>query len=245
MKTLKIVSAFVVMFVCMSCTVNDISLYKEAIDGNGNLIKQERNVSDFDKLEMSGAFDVIVKQGDKERLVIEADENIMSYIETKVENGTLSVDMKNEFHYNHSKTPKIYLFVKSLISVESSGENKIYSSGTITANDFKIDVSGVGKIDMTIETGNLHVESSGVSDIELKGKAESVKIEISGAGDVKALEFVVNNCNIEISGTGNASVNVSDKLDVSISGIGKVSYKGSPTVNSESGLMGQLKHIEN
>ncbi|MBC7333857.1 MAG: DUF2807 domain-containing protein, partial [Actinobacteria bacterium] len=56
------------------------------------------------------------------------------------------------------------------------------------------------------------------------------KISISGVGSYDAKELESRNCKIVISGTGKATVNVSETLDINMSGIGSINYIGNPSV---------------
>ena len=72
-----------------------VSVACDQISGSGNVITQERPVSGFNKIAMSGSGELIITQGSKEGLTVEAEDNIMEYIETEVKDETLELGMKN------------------------------------------------------------------------------------------------------------------------------------------------------
>ena len=53
-------------------------------------------------------------------------------------------------------------------------------------------------------------------------------------------DFLVNDSNVEIDGSGDVEVNCSDNLDVEIDGSGSVYYKGNPIINSDISGSGQV-----
>jgi hypothetical protein len=74
------------------------------------------------------------------------------------------------------------------------------------------------------------LDVSGAAGIEMEGSAETVVITLSGAAAFEAENYLVKNMTLILSGAAAAEVNVSEMLDVTISGVGTVEYKGDPKV---------------
>jgi hypothetical protein len=55
-----------------------------------------------------------------------------------------------------------------------------------------------------------------------------VNIGLSGAGGLEAFGLETINCEIDVSGIGNAQINVRNELTATITGIGGIQYTGSP-----------------
>lgn len=85
------------------------------------------------------------------------------------------------------------------------------------------------------------IDLIGVGDFELSGEdQDELTIFLSGVGDVHAFDMRVSSCTINSSGVGNCEVHVLNDLTVEITGVGNVSYKGNPTINSTITGLGQL-----
>lgn len=83
---------------------------------------------------------------------------------------------------------------------------------------------------------------SGSGNFYLQGEAQpSLDILIEGTCDVDAYNLEVARCNIFIEGSGNCHVNVTEQLDVDISGAGSISYMGSPEINQSISGVGSVK----
>ena len=63
--------------------------------GSGNIIKEQRNVSNFNSIDLSGSGQAFITQGEKESVIVETDENLISDIITVVNNGKLTLSLKN------------------------------------------------------------------------------------------------------------------------------------------------------
>jgi hypothetical protein len=85
------------------------------------------------------------------------------------------------------------------------------------------------------------VKLIGVGTYELSGDFQNeLSISQIGVGNVNAYDLEVGNCSIISTGVGNCQVNVQDALNVTVSGIGTVYYKGNPSITQNVTGMGKL-----
>lgn len=208
------------------------------INGSGDIIKEDRDVSGFDRVEFSGFGRVLVTQGDQESLSIEVDDNLLQYIDADVVGDTLKIDFDNNIILRPTDNTIIFrLGVINLTSIVVSG------AGSFELDEFKVDtldveMSGAGKIDIDeLEAREVSVVVTGAGNVNLTGMVERQEIRISGVGDYNALDLESQETTVNISGAGDADVWAHDELDITISGAGSVSYYGDPNVSqSVSGL---------
>jgi len=215
-------TALIILLVIVSCNViGEI--------GSGNVIREERKVSSFNGIEVSGAFDVKLIQGTVSSVVIEADDNLMPLIRTEVRGSTLVIDNKKPI--SHSKGLKVFITFTELKSIDLSGAVDIESQGKLTLPELSISGSGAsdGKLEMDVR--KLSIDCSGGSKLKLSGSAKDVEVDASGAVDLFAYDFPAETYKLSISGAGKAEINISKELNVDISGAATVHYKGNPTKN--------------
>ncbi|MCK9220307.1 MAG: DUF2807 domain-containing protein [Bacteroidales bacterium] len=201
--------------------------YLNGLHGNGNVVKETRPVSSFDALDVSGAFDVYIKQGDAEGLVIETDDNLLPSIKTTVVGHTLKIETKNPIH--HVTVLKAYITVKDLKKIDVSGAVDIQTENRLTVPELSIDASGASDSKMEIAVQRLKLDCSGASKMSFSGTAVNVEMDLSGSSDIFAYDLISETYSFEISGAGDAQINVSKSIKASISGAGSVKYKGSPS----------------
>ncbi len=206
-----------------------------------------KEVSAFDKVDVSGAIDVIVNIGNKSEVVIEADSAIMPYVVTEVKDRELRIYNKDIIGFYNFKNNKILVTITtpSILELESSG------ACDVTINDlktdmFKVSLSGACDLIGSFECNVLDFESSGSSDSKLRGKVKNCNIELSGACDIKALDLEVDSLKIEGSGSSNVEITVQNSLDVELSGASELRYKGEPKyINSDVSGVSKLTKFEN
>lgn len=206
-----------------------------------------KEISAFDKVDVSGAIDVIVNIGNKSEVVIEADSAIMPYVVTEVKDRELRIYNKDIIGFYNFKNNKILVTITtpSILELESSG------ACDVTINDlktdmFKVSLSGACDLIGSFECNVLDLESSGSSDSKLRGKVKNCNIELSGACDIKALDLEVDSLKIEGSGSSNVEITVQNSLDVELSGASELRYKGEPKyIKTDMSGVSNLTKIDN
>lgn len=196
----------------------------QGVKGDGNVVKQERSVSPFTGIEVGGAFKVFLTQGDKESLIVEADENLLDIIETEVHGNTLKIRTTKDIR--DSKVMNLYITFSDLKSLEISGACHLTGENKFKLGDLEMDCSGASDIMLKLTAANVNLDCSGASQMELYGMAESMDIDISGASHFDASDFEVKLCNADVSGASHGKVFVTDELSADVSGAGSLKYKG-------------------
>lgn len=79
------------------------------------------------------------------------------------------------------------------------------------------------------------VSTSGTGDVVITDSMnqQSMKIYLEGTCNFLGFMMTAENCQVDISGTGNCEVTVNSSLDVSIDGTGNVYYKGNPNIKDD------------
>jgi len=201
------------------------------IKGNGKVVKQEKEVSEFNKINFEGAFNVFISQGEQTKLTIEADENLQDYVVAKIKNKKLSIKTKRNL--SPSKEINIYLTVKTFDGIESSGAVIIKSLGKLNADKLSLDMSGASNIALDINCVELRTNITGSSTMKLIGAASFADFDVSGSSEINNFEMIFDDLKLKVKGSSKVKVNVLTKLDVSLTGSGEIEYMGTPDVKKE------------
>jgi hypothetical protein len=229
----RIFYAIVLTFLFYSCT--------STIDGNGTIKREQREVSSFSKIDISGGYEIMINQGDEEKLELETDENLLEHITTNTKNNTLFISHKKRIV--SAKSIKLYLTVVDVEDIDVAGAIELKNKGTYSISELEIDVSGAADIDLDLDVENLKMDMSGASETTLTGKANNFDIEISGAGELDAKKLKTRNTSIDISGAGSAIVFAKKTLKVKVSGAGSVKYKGDPKIDKDISGAGSIEKL--
>jgi hypothetical protein len=176
------------------------------IRGNGDTVSKKLSVTDFNSIDASGAFRIIVGFGDTPSVEIITDSNLMKFVEVKVSNEKLYLSTRKNVKPTKSLTVKI--ITPTLYSVDLSGANTMVVNG-IDSEVLALDISGAAEADLT-------------------GRVDLFKVDLSGAADLNAENLVSKTTKIQVSGAANATVNVSNALYADVTGAADLTYVGSP-----------------
>lgn len=240
----------ILMVIATVTTACAVPFRPRLIKGSGNIIVEDRKVSGFDKILVTGVGKVIITQGDSESLSIETDDNLMEYIETKVNGNTLEIGFKDDIGFSSNGGQAAldpsdgFTFRVSVIDLEAillSGAAK-FEVEKLKTDQLRINLSGAGDVTVSDLNANLlDVVVSGAGDIELIGKVEVQNVLLSGFGRYQAFDLESQEADVTISGAGGADVWVTEKLALTISGAGDVNYYGSPTVTPDISGLGRIQ----
>jgi hypothetical protein len=198
------------------------------IKGNGNVIKQDRQLGSFSALDVGGAFKVFLTQGDKEAVTVEADENLMDVISTEVRGNTLVIKTTEDIR--DSEALNIYLTFKDLDEMEISGACQLTGENKMKFDNLDMDCSGASDVELKLAASKLTMDFSGASQIELYGSAEAVDLDLSGASSYDGYDLEADIYFVDISGASHAKIFVNKELSAEVSGAAGLKYKGDPVI---------------
>jgi hypothetical protein len=185
---------------------------------------QDRPVSAFQKLKISGSVSVLYTNSDTLNLKVSADENELEGVVTKVENGILIIENKGTY-----KSPvTIYLRNNHLTNIETAGATSFKITNTIKEDSLDVSVSGASRQTINGDIKKINCFQNGASSLVVSGKSDMVNLTLSGASVFKGYNLTATNANVIATGASSAKVFVTDKLKASASGASSVKIKGEP-----------------
>lgn len=240
MKKLYAFIAPVLAIAAISCLSSCIL---DCVHGSGNQVSQTRNITSFNRIEISGGYKLILKQDSSLSLKITADDNLLKYIKTVNDGDRLKI--YNRRNFCNSGAVVVYLGIRELRQLKASGAVETTSDGAIHTGDLDLDLSGATKTTLELNAAHVSIDGSGATEVNLKGQATTNDIDLSGVGNVHAFDFVVGTCNVETSGMGHCDVNALNALHVHSSGVSDVRYKGNPgDVTDDKSGAGSVKKVD-
>jgi len=223
-KVKKLYNIFIVAILLAGCSTTFIT-------GSGNTIIVTREYSDFNKIDISDAIDVIITQGNTYSIEIEVDDNLVHYLKTSKSGNTLIIELENGKSYNNINI-QAYIELPDINKIELSGASQGYVTGFKFNHSLNCELSGASYLSGQINTGDVNFDLSGASDISLVGTADDLNLSCSGASDAELTLFPVDDADIELSGGSDATITVDGVLNAELSGGSHLGYYGNPTINN-------------
>ncbi len=202
------------------------------IRGSGHITSESRHVGNFENLDISGAINAYVTQGENSSVRIEADDNLLNYIEVRERGNTLEVFTRRGFRIRPSRHIRVYISNPSYRHFEVTGASNLYSENRIeTERELGINLTGASKADMDVKAPRVVADLTGASNIKLKGETREFRIDGSGASKVNCFDLLSEETSVDLTGAGHAEVHASVKLNVDVTGAASVRYKGNAQVS--------------
>jgi hypothetical protein len=178
-----------------------------SVKGSGVTASEVRNVTGFKGVDVGGVFVVEIIAGSDFDVKVEADDNLLQYIKTEVNDGVLKI----------SSTERIKSHEPLRVRV---------SAPTIES----VEASGVCKVSLTgVKNNKLIIGTSGASKVTVAGETSSLTVDVSGASSVDGESLRAENARVEASGASKVNVFVTGRLVSDASGASKIGYSGNPT----------------
>jgi hypothetical protein len=185
---------------------------------------QKREVSTFDKIQASGAVNVIYTQSDTLSLSLKGREKDLDKVETKVEEGVLIISNKGSIAGN----VEVFVNNNRLTGIDATGACDVRSTNVIKTPSLNVRGSGASNINLKVEVPSINCVLSGASNVDLKGASDELDAVVSGASTLKAYKLTTKNTKVSTSGAATAKVFATDKLKASATGASDIRIKGDP-----------------
>lgn len=232
----SILILLIVVIACNSCKKSETT----CIDGNGDIIQEQREVDPFNKVFIIGDFTTSIDQGQISTVDFFAESNIIPIIRTDVNNQQLQIIVQGGNCYNTIQPVEVYISSPDYIEINVDG------SGDISANNLNLDkltlnIDGSGKVNSILGLQHLDLNLTGSGDANIVGDVIRGEFSLSGSGNIYSSNFSQDTVYVKVSGSGDVHIKVSAFLDVTITGSGSVYYKGNPsTINQNITGSGKL-----
>lgn len=198
-----------------------------SIEGSGITKSETREVPVFSGIELRSTANVYIVQGEKQDVRIEADDNLLQHIQTKVKDDALVISSDDK-RFNSKSPINIYVTVKDLCMIDLSGSGNVITRNEINCQHMTIRLSGSGDIRAMLSGKSLKATLTGSGNLDLSGSTAETDFRLSGSGNINAGKLQTFSTNVLISGSGTSTVDVKNELTVNITGSGNVYYVEAP-----------------
>jgi hypothetical protein len=202
--------------------------WKEKISGNGNVVEKTRSIDFFDKISVTGAFEVKIYNGKSGKITIRSDENLIDIIETYTKSGKLIIRINPDFDLRKYKVLYLEVPVEYLTQINLTGSGHIFNDFDFDGKNLQVNLTGSGEIFLSSRVNHTKLNLTGSGQIKIDGKTELLEAKLTGSGDIEAKNLTAQECEAKLTGSGNMDITVVKKLEAKLSGSGIIYYYGEP-----------------
>ncbi len=256
-----LLTSFVLTILLLSaCSIGDV----KTVVGSGEVVEETRAVSGVSGVELATLGHLTIEVGDMESFRIEAEDNLMEYLETRVLGGTLRIGTQDRVRLDATKPVNYYLMVTSLEAIKISSVGDIQAPD-LEAEQFSITIASTGNLEMgNLETETLTVKISSSGNVTIGvlnantlevdigstgnldiagGQIKTQNITINSSGKYTAEDLKSEEADVTLNSTGSATILVQDNLKAILKSTGDLSYRGDPIVDATTNSTGEIIRI--
>lgn len=229
MKTSKINSLFILLGILLATLLS--SCTSSIKRSNSNYIEKDYEISDFNKIQFQGAYNIELTHSDAPYITVKTSEEIHENIKVWVDNEMLHI--KTEIKNIGADEIKLLIGIDQLNYLKIEGGAFLTTDGYLEFNDLDVRIEGGAHIDMQLKVNKLKAHAEGAVNMQFEGVAYELIAISEGAGNIDADELKTQIVDCHVAGVGNASVYATESLTARVEGLGKIGYRGNPTVNKK------------
>ncbi len=215
--------------------------------GYSRFATELRPVAAFNRILLQNVGDLILTQGSRPDLRIEAVPERLPEVITRVQDGCLVLGVGHTWwqaitsEVLHPRRQVIYrLTVTDLEELEVHGTGEV-ECARLAVHRMRIKAAGMSRIHIAhLEADHLRIELGDQSHLQLGGEVRRQEVIIKGLGYYNAARLRSEFAEVDVGGKGHAVVWAEKDLLVYIAGPGTVEYYGQPTLREN---VSGLSHI--
>ncbi|MCB0629504.1 MAG: DUF2807 domain-containing protein [Lewinella sp.] len=193
--------------------------------------QDERGLSPFEAVSVTGGIEVIMEQGEEEKARIEAWGIDEEKVDLFVRDGGLRIQLLNLSKIGDRQV-KVYLTYKKLEGVKASAGARVYGRDLIQSERFIVKASSGGFVNLEVETNTLDARVGEGGVIEISGSTDSLEVNASTGGRYDGYDMDANRSYARASTGGEITLVANESLDASANTGGSINYRGEPDVKN-------------
>ncbi|MEL6559412.1 MAG: head GIN domain-containing protein [Bacteroidota bacterium] len=197
------------------------------------IVKEERNLPEFNKINVRTLGEINLKIGEERTIRIETHADIINDVSYEVVDKELVINYRSSRRNQNIRTLNITVTAEDYQKISLNEVSEIKVDDPINTANLEINQRDVGSIKLAeVNVDNLILNLNDVGNISIdNGTAKRGVLTLDGVGNIKTFGVTYETCKATLNDVGSIEVTVTESLDAEIRGVGNILYKGSPSVS--------------
>lgn len=179
---------------------------------SSNITTLTKDISGFDKIEVSEDFEVYIHFSDStEKVDIEANENLHELINVEKDGSTLKINTKSYSTIGRSKVKErlvAHITAKQLVEIKGNEDVVIHLKDKLSTKELSIDLDEDSTLSGHIEVQRLKVNLDEDSILDITGSAQSLNLKADEDSVMKGFDFVANDVTAHLNEDSEAKLTI-------------------------------------
>lgn len=225
------------LFLIFACDKENAS---DCFQKTGSIIQQEITVDSFDKILVNRDIELIIEEGNEQKIILETGKNLINDITAIVTDGKLTLTDNNTCNYVRAYgITKVYVTSPNITEIRSSSQYTVGSKGVLTypdltvlAEDFNTPDSFTnGDFRLQIDNNSFRLVFNNISNCIISGQTNNLSVTFAaGTSRFEGRDLVAQNVTIWNRSSNDMIVNPQQSISGKISGTGNVIAVNQPPI---------------
>lgn len=229
----KIITVLLLAILFTSCAAEMFN----SVSGNKNVVNQDRSTAkQFTVINISNGLDLYISQGTKNKITVEADENLQDIIKTEINNGVLKIYAEKNIWRSRSR--KIHVTLKDVEAINASSGAEVYTEETLKVDVLKIGATSGADVQISVNGNSIETNATSGSDIEVYGITHQHISRATSGASIEAYNLKSKKTTVRVTSGADINVYASETLDAIATSGGDIDFKGNPKKTNNSSSSG-------
>ncbi|SNS30024.1 head GIN domain-containing protein [Dokdonia pacifica] len=185
--------------------------------------------SGYTQLDVASDFHVNVSLGQQDAITVNANSNLMEYVNIYKEGNTLFLRLKKNTWFKGKMILDVQLSTNMITDYNASSDAIVILNTPLTSDTVRINCKGDAVFKGNITADTLLVNAKSDAEIKITGSAKKMTANLKSDSEFKNRDFKVQDLKIVLNGDSEAVVTVTNTLDAIASGDSELRYAGNPS----------------
>ena len=213
---------------------------------SGKIVSKEiKGIAGFKEIQTNSSVSVIYHNAADTRIVVNASDNVIPYIEVVKKGSRLEVGLKKGVNVrvkNSRADLKVNVYGPEVSAFTVKGSGDIRIATDLKADRLALGVSGSGDIDAyNLSAGEVALGVTGSGDIEVRNvSGKKIALGVTGSGDIECKAVSGDEVVLGVTGSGDVKVSsvATDELACGVSGSGDIVVAAGTVGSANYGVTG-------
>lgn len=218
MKNIYKLSLLIAFFISFS------TFSQEKLKGNKDVTTIDRNISNFEKLEIIDDVDIYLTFGESQSVFVETDSNLQEVVTTEVKNGVLNIKTDNKIGRKKELIVHIKLN-KNFKEISAYNNVNVTSKSLLVIDSLQINAFDNSDFNLNLNSKEVQLNCKKTSNLKLEILCNEITITSEESSNLKGT-IQAKSLNIHL--LDKASINITGSAnDIETESLGNSSFKGS------------------
>lgn len=194
----------------------------------------------FDEINVSGNIELIVQEGDEEKISFSTEGVSEDKLNVTTKNGILKLRISNGV-YKKSQKAYVTITYKVLRAIKASAGSQITANNSLLGDKLEFRTHSGATMELEVEVNSVEAGAFEGGKLTLTGQVGSSKVTANTGGTYNGRNLESDRVYVKSSTGGQATVSVTNSLDAKASLGGEIDYYGNPQeLNRSTSLGGEI-----